>query len=85
MSPSRRPRSRAIARTLPICWVIVSSDIAERNISSAWLLAKSSPAGDPPAWASTGVRCGEGSMRLNPSTLYRSPSCLMGCTLDGSA
>jgi hypothetical protein len=47
MSPSRRPRSRAIARTLPICWVIVSSDIADRNISSAWVLAKSSPAGDP--------------------------------------
>jgi hypothetical protein len=55
------------------------------NTHSACVAAKRLPRADEPAWYSTGVRCGEGSLRCIASTLYCLPLWCTTCTLDGSA
>src|SRR5271165_2682191 len=58
-------------------FLIMAADGADTNTHSACFAAKSFPRREAPAWYSTGVRCGEGSLRLKPGTLKYFPECSM--------
>ena len=73
MSDAARPCSTAWARMLPAIFCTAGRLWPLRNTHSAWVAAKREPRADEPAWYSTGVRCGDGSLRCIASTRYCLP------------
>ena len=63
-----RPASRTAARTAATRGAMTCLDGPDMNTHSAWRPAKARPAGEVPAWYSTGVRWGEGSLRWMASS-----------------
>ena len=55
----RRPALTASARIAFACSAWTAALPPPRNAASAWRPPKARPAGDDPAWNSTGVPCGE--------------------------
>ena len=55
-----RPRSAASRRMSATAAAVRAGVVACTNTHSALRAAKARPAGEVPAWNSTGVRCGDG-------------------------
>jgi hypothetical protein len=68
-SSGARPCATAILRISAMSAATFWIEEDARKTASACWPASSLPRGHPVAWKTTGVRCGDGSLRCGPATL----------------
>jgi len=77
-----RPSARSAASTSARCLAIAGIGLRAPKMWSTKRAAVRVPRGEPPAWISTGVICGDGGTLSGPFTLKKRPTWLIARTLS---